>query len=128
MLPPAGIETVAAMFPEPEAVKLVPLVPDAVQLTEPKLPGKLSATLAPTASDGPPLLTTIVYVSDVPGTCVVLPSVFVTARSACGVKVSESVALLLPGSGSVVVAAATLAEAVFESVPVAALETVPLAV
>ena len=127
MLPPAGIETVAAMFPEPEAVKLVPLDPDAVQLTDPKLAGKLSLTVAPTASDGPPLLTTIVYVSDVPGTCVVFPSVFVTARSACGVKVSVSVALLFADTGSVV-PEATLAEAVFESVPVAALETVPLAV
>ena len=127
MLPPDGIETVAAIFPEPEAVKLVPLDPDAVQLTEPKLAGKLSATLAPTASDGPLLLTTIVYESDVPGTCAALPSDFVTARSACGVKVSVSVALLLAATGSVV-PDATLAVAVFESVPVAALETVPLAV
>ena len=127
MLPPAGIVTVAAMFPEPEAAKLVPAVPVAVQATEPKLAGKVSATLAPTASDGPPLPTTTVYVSTVPGTCDVLPSDFVTARSACGVNVSLSVWLLLPGVGSVV-PDATLAEAVFDNVPVAALETVPVAV
>src|SRR5690348_15922955 len=115
------------MFPDPEAVKLVPAVPVAVHVTPPNAAGKLSATLAPTASDGPPLLTTIVYVSAVPGTCDVLPSVFDTARSACGVSVSLSVAELLPGVGSVV-PEATPAEAVFDNVPVAELATVPVAV
>src|SRR3954468_6132024 len=100
MLPPAGIVTVAAMLPVPEAAKLVPADPVAVQLTPPKLDGKLSATLAPTASDGPPLPTTIVYVSDDPGTCSVFPSVFEIAKSATGVTVSVSVALLLPDVGS----------------------------
>src|SRR5690349_9304183 len=102
MLPPAGIETVAEMLPDPEAVKLVPAVPVAVQLTEPKLAGKLSLTDAPTASDGPELLTTIVYVSGAPATTDNCPSVFVTDRSELSVIVSVSVALLLPAVGSVV--------------------------
>src|SRR5436305_343600 len=124
MLPPAGIETVAAMLPVPEAAKLVPADPVAVQLTAPKIAGKLSATLAPTASDGPPLPTTIVYVSDDPGTCNVLPSVFVTARLELSVIVSVSVAeLFVSGLSLTPAGAATVA--VFTSDPVADDFTVP---
>jgi hypothetical protein len=54
----------------------------------------------------------------VPGTSPVAPSVFVIARSAVGVSVSESVAELFAGVGSVT-PAATAAVAVFANVPVA---------
>jgi len=54
----------------------------------------------------------------VPGTTVVLPSVMVTARSACGVTVSPSVKLSLVGVGSVVPAGALTVKVVV-SVPVA---------
>src|SRR5947199_179102 len=124
MLPPAGTVTVAAMLPVPEAVKLVPADPVAVQLTPPKTAGKLSATLAPTASDGPLLLTTIVYMSDDPGTCDVLPSSFVTTRLELSVIVSVSVAELLVVGLSLTPAGAVTV-AVFTSDPVADDFTVP---
>jgi hypothetical protein len=63
----------------------------------------------------------------VPGVADVWPSVLLIARSACGVSVSLSVALLLPATGSVV-PPGTLAEAVLLSVPVAADEMVPVTV
>ena len=53
-----------------------------------------------------------------PGTSPTAPSVLVIDRSACGVSVSVSVAVLFPGSGSVVPAGAVTV-AVFASVPVA---------
>ena len=62
-----------------------------------------------------------------PGTTVVLLSVLVMLRSACGVNVSVSVAVLLAGVGSVVpCGAATVA--VLTSVPVADGLTVPVTV
>jgi len=54
----------------------------------------------------------------VPGTFVVCPSVLVTARSACGVSVSLSVAVLLALDGSTMPAGAATA-AVLVKVPVA---------
>ncbi|MNV55891.1 hypothetical protein D3C71_1481420 [compost metagenome] len=54
--------------------------------------------------------------TDPPGVAVVTPSVLVMARSACGVSVSESVALLLAGTGSFT---ADVTVAVLVSVPVA---------
>ena len=80
--------------------------------------GKASTTLPPTMSVGPLFVTTIVYVSLVPGTTVVLPSVLVTAMSARLVIVSVSVAELLFGFESVVPSGATTVT-VFEIVPVA---------
>jgi hypothetical protein len=50
-----------------------------------------------------------------------VPSVFVTARSACGVKVSVSVAVLLLGLGSVV-PVALVTVVVFTRLPVAEAE------
>ena len=61
-----------------------------------------------------------------PGTAVAAPSVFVIERSAVGVSVSVSVALLLPGVGSVM-PPGTATVAVFDSVPVAVAEIVQLA-
>ncbi len=55
------------------------------------------------------------------------PSVFVIARSASGVSVSVSVALLLPGVGSVT-PPGTVMVAVFTREPVAVADTVPVTV
>ena len=65
--------------------------------------------------------------TDPPGVAVVTPSELVIDRFACGANVSVSVALLLPGVGSVTPAAgATLA--MFASDPVADAEMLQLAV
>src|SRR5690349_21903289 len=124
------------MLPLPLAVKLVPLPPAAVHVAPLRLPGNVSCTLAPTTSDGPLFETATVYVICVPATTepvvevIELPpllSVFVTERSAVCVIESVSVALLLPGVGSVV-PDPTVALAVFEMLPVAELLTVPATV
>src|SRR5439155_1483475 len=60
-----------------------------------------SLTVAPVTVLGPPLVTVIAYVTLVPGTSLVAPSVFTMERSACGVSGAVSVAPLLPGTGSV---------------------------
>ena len=61
MLPPAGIVTVLWMPPVPVAENpLVPVVPTAVKLSLVIAAGKVSLTLAPTASLGPKFDTTIV--------------------------------------------------------------------
>jgi hypothetical protein len=88
-----------------------------------RLAGNVSLTVAPGASLGPGLLTTIVYVIGVPGTAVVAPSVLVICRSACGVSVSVSVAELFPGVGSVTL---DVTVAVLLSEPVAAELIVPV--
>ena len=62
-----------------------------------------------------------------PAVAVVTPSVLVIDRSADAASVSLSVALLLPGVGSVTPASAATV-AVLDSVPVAAAEMVQLAV
>jgi hypothetical protein len=80
--------------------------------------GSVSATVAPVTALGPALLATIVYVTDPPGVAVVTPSVLVIDRSALAFNVSVSVALLLPGVGSVTPAGAVTV-AVFDSEPVA---------
>jgi hypothetical protein len=80
--------------------------------------GMTSLTVAPDTLDGPPFVTTIVYVVCVPATTSSTPSVFVIERPAVGLSVSESVALLSLASGSVIpLGAATVT--VFTSVPVA---------
>src|SRR4029077_4311989 len=126
--------TVSLMLPLPLAVKLVPVVPVAVQVAPVKLAGNVSVTVAPTASDGPLFETMTVYCRPEPaatepveGVTELPPllSVLVTERSALWVIVSLSVALLLPGVGSVVPPGA-VAVAVFERVPVGGLLTVPL--
>ena len=87
----------------------------------------MSTTVAPVTVLGPLLVTTIVYVRLCPGTAVVTPSVFEIDRSAVGVKVSVSVAELLPGVGSVYPdGTETLAVLAIE--PVAEAETVPVTV
>lgn len=75
----------------------------------------MSVIVAFVAVEGPTLLTTTVYVTAVPGTAFVKPSVFVIERSPCGVTLSVSVAELLAVFVSVVPEAATTV-AVFTSV------------
>ena len=62
--------------------------------------GSRSVTCTPVASDGPLLVNVTVKVMVSPTLGVWLLTVLVTARSAWGVSVSVSVALLLPGLGS----------------------------
>src|SRR5262249_4720344 len=63
--------------------------------------GSRSLMLAPVTVLGPWLVTVIVYVMLVPGTTLSWLSLLVMDRSASGVSVSVSVALLLAGLGSV---------------------------
>src|SRR5262245_13693100 len=88
------------MLHAPEAVHVPPPAPAHVQVAV-RDAGNVSATVAPVTLLGPALLATIVYVTLPPGVAVVTPSVLVIPRFACGVSVSESVALLLAGVGSV---------------------------
>jgi hypothetical protein len=117
---------VSLIFPEPEAVQEPPPAPTHVHVTV-KAAGKVSATVAPLAFDGPALLTVMVYVTLSPGNAVVTPSVTVIARSAWGFRVSESVAELFCGVGSVSPAGAVTV-AVFVKVPIAEAEIEALAV
>jgi hypothetical protein len=113
------------MFPLPAAVHVPPPAPTHVQVAEVIEAGNVSETVEPGALLRPALEAVIVYVTEPPGTAVVTPSVFVIARSACGVRVSVSVAELFPRLGSVT---PELTVAVFDRVPVAAEEIVAEAV
>src|SRR4051794_37648346 len=104
------------MLPEPDAVQVPPPAPAQVQVQVSEA-GKVSATVVPGALLGPGLEAETVYVTEPPGVAVVTPSVLVIPRSACGVNMSVSVAVLLPGLGSV---AALETVAVLDRVPVAA--------
>ncbi len=117
-VPPGGRLTLAPMFPAPAAGHVPPPAPTHVQVAPIIAAGNVSATVAPTAVLGPALLATIVYAIPDPGTIVATPSVLVIARSATGVSVSVSVAVLLAAFGSTTVAG-TVTVAVFEIVPVA---------
>src|SRR3954465_29578 len=114
------------MLPEPEAVQVPPPAPAQVQVQVSEA-GKVSATVAPVALLGPALEAVIVYATEPPAVAVVTPSVLVIARSACAPSVSESVAELLPGVGSVTPAGAVTV-AVLLRVPVADAEMLQLAV
>src|SRR5215831_10890054 len=89
--------------------------------------GMRSETLAPVTLLGPLLVTTMVYVVEPPGVAVVTPSVLVIDRSATSVMVSVSVALLLPGVGSLTPAGAAML-AVLAIEPVALADTVAFTV
>src|SRR5262245_28346993 len=108
------------MFPEPDAVHVPPPAPTHVHVAVNDA-GNVSLTDAPGALLGPALDAVIVYVTDPPAVAVVTPSVLVKARRAAPTIVSVSVALVLPGVGSVV-PAAVLTVAVLDHVPVAAAE------
>src|SRR5438093_4392181 len=115
------------MSPTPAAVQEPPPVPMQLQVGAVSEAGTVSDTVAPVTGLGPALLATIVYVIACPGEAVDRPSVFVIERSAAGMIVSASVALLFPGFGSVIpLGVATVA--VFDSVPEALISSVPVAV
>ena len=118
-LAPTGRSTVVLMLPLPlPAAQDPPPAGTHVHVAELSVAGIVSVTGAATTADGPALEATTAYVTEVPGTSVADPSVFVTDRFAVGVKVSVSVAELLAGVGSVTPAGAATV-AVLTSVPVA---------
>src|SRR5262245_27984011 len=108
------------MFPEPDAVHVPPPAPTHVHVAVNEA-GNVSATVDPEALLGPALDAVIVYVTDPPAVAAVTPSVLVMDRSAAPPSVSLSVALLLPGVGSVV-PPPVLTVAVLDSVPLALAE------
>jgi hypothetical protein len=115
------------MLPDPLAVQVPPEEPTHVHVTPEMAAGSVSATMEPLTDEGPAFEATIVYRIPAPGTAVVWPSVFVMPTLACGVRESESVAVLFgvfgsvqPGGGATVT--------VFESDPVAAGLIVPVRV
>jgi hypothetical protein len=125
-VPPTSRFAVWLMFPEPlAAAQLDPADAVHVHVTPVRLAGKLSVTVAPVTTDGPALLTVIVYVTGEPAPVVVRPSIFVIDRSA--VIVSVSVALLFAMLGSVIPAGG-ITVAVFDRVPEALMSSVPVAV
>src|SRR5262245_41474065 len=73
------------MAPTPDAGQLEPGEAVQVQVTDVRLGGGVSATMALVAIEGPAFVTTIWYAIGCPGVTVDSPSVLVTARSACGV-------------------------------------------
>src|SRR6516162_11642573 len=114
------------MLPAPDAVHVPPDEPAQVHVHV-SAAGNVSATVDPGALLGPAFDAVIVYVTDPPGVAVVTPSLFEMPRLACADNVSVSVALLLPGVGSVTPApAATVAGLL--NVPLADSETLQLAV
>jgi hypothetical protein len=115
------------MLPLPDAGQLDPAVAVHVHVAPESTPGRVSATVAPVAVDGPALEATIVYVTVVPGTSPAEPSVVVIDRSAVGTNVSVSVAVLFAAVGSVM-PPATAAVAVLASDPVAVDEIVAVSV
>ena len=95
-----------------------PPLPTALNVSVVIAAGRLSLTVAPVTSLGPLLATTMVYVVDVPGTTFEALSVLVMLKSAVTATVSVSVAMLLPGVGSVT-PAGTVTVAVLTRLPVA---------
>ena len=96
---PLGRLTVSLMLPLPLAVKPeAPPLPTAVYVSLVIAAGRTSVTVAPVTLLGPLLQTTIVYVAGPPAP-VCSASILVMTRLAFGVRVSTSLAVLLPGSG-----------------------------
>ena len=101
-VPPTSRFTVWLMFPEPlAAAQLEPPEATHVHVTPVRLAGKVSATVAPVAADGPALLTVIVYVTGEPAGVVVRPSVLVIERSAWMLTTMQPVPTTLWPSGLV---------------------------
>jgi hypothetical protein len=116
---------VALMLPLPDTGHVEPAEAEHVHVAPDRDAGTVSVTVEPIAADGPALDATIVYVTDVPGISVALPSVLVMETSARRVMVVVSVAELLAGVGSVDPPGRATA-AVFDNVPVAVEMTVAL--
>ena len=115
-VPPTGRLTVSEMLPVPLAAQLAPPEATHDHVAPLSAPGIVSDTVAPTAADGPAFDTTIVYVTGVPGTSVVAPSVFVTERSVTVFSVVVSMELLFADDGSVTPLGAAIV-AVFDKMP-----------
>src|SRR5882672_6784800 len=114
------------MVADPLPVQVPPPAPMHVHVTPVMPAGGVSDTVAPVTPFGPAFVATIVYVTGVPGTATVCPSVFVIERSAWAV-VSVSVAELLARFGSAT-PAGVVTVAVLLRFPVATGETVPVRV
>jgi hypothetical protein len=114
-------------LPLPLAAHDAPLEATHVQVGNRSVAGMVSATVAPTAVDGPLFVATMVYDTVAPGVSDDWPLVFVIDKSARGPRVSVSVAELLPGVGSVIVPG-TATVAVFARLPVTDGFTVPVRV
>jgi hypothetical protein len=66
------------MLPVPEGVQVAPADEAQVHEAAVSAAGTVSAMVAPVTAEGPMFVATTVYVTDVPGTSVVEPSVLVT--------------------------------------------------
>ena len=119
--------TDALIEPEPEAGHVDPDEAAHVHATPVRDAGIVSVTVAAVTVEGPAFVATTVYVIGEPGTAVVAPSVFVITKSAVGVRVSVSVAVLLPGVRSVTPEPVETV-AVLANEPVAPGATVPMTV
>ena len=116
---PTGRVTVVLIAPLPlAAVQPAPALGVHVHDVNDSPEGTASVTLVAGALDGPLLATVTVYVVDWPGMTEATPSVFVTARSARGVRLSTSVAVLLAAFVSVTPSGAETV-ALLVNVPVA---------
>ena len=120
---PTARSTTVLMFPLPDAAHVAPADGTHVHVAAASPAGSESVTGAPVTADGPALPTTIVYVTGSPGWALVRPSVLVIDRSATGLSVSVSVAVLLPATGSVTPPGAAMVT-VLARVDVAAGDTV----
>ena len=124
---PTGRPTEALMLPLPLDGHVPPAEPVQVHVAPVTAAGNVSVSVEPGAADGPELDATIVYVTDVPGTFDVTPSVLAIDRSTVGVSVSVSVAELFAAAGSVTVPGAVIV-AVLTRLPVAVAAIVPVTV
>src|SRR5512138_3331477 len=114
-----GTLTVSLILPVPVAVHDAPPAATQDQFTPVTCAaGKLSVTVAPTASAGPVLVTTMVYVVEKPGVYVATPSVLVIRKSTLMSGVSVSVAELFAMARSVTPTGGAT-EAVLTRLPVA---------
>src|SRR5262245_47468826 len=117
------------MLPVPDGVPHAAPVPLGVQV-QVKLAsgaGRASFTCALVTSEGPALVTTIVYVRGAPGTYGLGVLALLMVRFACGPAALVSVALLFSGNRSATPAGGVTV-AVFVNVPVVAAGTVPVTV
>jgi hypothetical protein len=95
---PGARLTVVLIPPLPlGAAQLPPAEAAQVHVAAPNFEERGSVTVAPLTALGPLFLTVIEYVTPVPAVTAVTPSVFVIERSACGVSMSVSLAVLLSG-------------------------------
>ena len=96
VVPPTGRLTVALMLPTPAtAGQVAPPVVVQVHVAPERDAGNVSVIVEPGAAEGPAFEATMVYVTALPGTAEVIPSVLVIDRLALGFSVSVSVAELL---------------------------------